>query len=102
MYGIRAIKLNAWEPLFAQRVSVLRAAEVRSLAARKYLDALCVFFWATTPVLISILTFMTYVLMGHQLTAAKVVHFSIVHFILSKSSFWSCAKDIGKESYEDC
>lgn len=39
---------------------------------RKYLDALCVYFWATTPVLISILTFTTYVALGHHLTAAKV------------------------------
>lgn len=39
---------------------------------RKYLDALCVYFWATTPVLISILTFTTYVGLGHHLTAAKV------------------------------
>jgi len=39
---------------------------------RKYLDALCVFFWATTPVLISIITFTTYSLMGNQLTAATV------------------------------
>ena len=30
------------------------------------------YFWATTPVLISVLTFATYVLMGKQLTAAKV------------------------------
>ena len=39
---------------------------------RKYLDAWCVYFWATTPVLISILTFTTYSLMGNKLTAAKV------------------------------
>lgn len=38
----------------------------------KYLDALCVYFWATTPVLISIMTFSTYVLLGNTLTAAKV------------------------------
>ena len=38
----------------------------------KYLDALCVYFWATTPVLISIMTFFTYVLLGNTLTAAKV------------------------------
>ena len=36
------------------------------------MDALCVYFWATTPVLISILTFTTYAVMGHKLTAAKV------------------------------
>ena len=49
-----------------------RAAELKSLSGRKYLDALCVYFWATTPVLISILTFTTYAALGHQLTAAKV------------------------------
>ena len=58
--------------MFSQRVTMLRSAEVRSLAARKYLDALCVFFWAATPVLISLLTFLTYVLLGNHLTAAKV------------------------------
>jgi ATP-binding cassette subfamily C (CFTR/MRP) protein 10 len=31
-----------------------------------------VYFWATTPVVISILTFSTYVLMGNKLTAATV------------------------------
>lgn len=53
-------------------IFVYRAKELSSLKGRKYLDALCVYFWATTPVLISILTFTTYVAMGHKLTAAKV------------------------------
>lgn len=46
--------------------------EMKYLKGRKYLDALCVYFWATTPVIISILTFATYVLLGNQLTAATV------------------------------
>lgn len=45
---------------------------MKYLKSLKYLDALCVYFWATTPVLMSILTFGTYVLLGHTLTAAKV------------------------------
>ena len=49
-----------------------RQRELKSLRGRKYLDALCVYFWATTPVLISILTFTTYVALGNHLTAAKV------------------------------
>ncbi len=53
-------------------VSLFRTAELKSLKGRKYLDALCVYFWATTPVLISILTFATYAAMGKELTAAKV------------------------------
>lgn len=50
----------------------IRDKELRYLKGRKYLDALCVYFWATTPVLISILTFGTYVLLGNKLTAATV------------------------------
>lgn len=72
LWGVRMIKMHAWEPLFQARVERVREEEVGFLRQRKYLDALCVFFWATTPVLVSVLTFVTYVLMGHQLTAAKV------------------------------
>lgn len=50
----------------------MREGELKYLKGRKYLDALCVYFWATTPVLISILTFGTYVLLGNNLTAATV------------------------------
>ena len=53
-------------------VCAYRTAELKSLKGRKYLDALCVYFWASTPVLISIITFATYVAMGNTLTAAKV------------------------------
>lgn len=50
----------------------LRENEIKYLRGRKYLDALCVYFWATTPVLISILTFATYVLVGNTLDAKTV------------------------------
>ena len=53
-------------------LSLYRLAELKSLKGRKYLDALCVYFWATTPVIISILTFTTYAALGNNLTAAKV------------------------------
>lgn len=69
---MRIIKFYAWEDYFADKVNAVRLKELKSLKGRKYLDALCVYFWATTPVLISILTFTTYVLMGNKLTAAKV------------------------------
>ena len=70
--GIRVLKFYAWENIFTDIINKLRSKELHSLKGRKYLDALCVYFWATTPVLISILTFTTYALLGHQLTAAKV------------------------------
>ncbi|CAI8012847.1 Multidrug resistance-associated protein 7, partial [Geodia barretti] len=70
--GIRVIKFYAWEKHFSSKIFELRGRELKSLKGRKYLDALCVYFWATTPVLISILTFTTYVALGNHLTAAKV------------------------------
>ncbi|XP_041353425.1 ATP-binding cassette sub-family C member 10-like [Gigantopelta aegis] len=70
--GIRVVKFYAWEDHFVEKINKLRDAELKSLKGRKYLDALCVYFWATTPVLISIITFTTFVLMGNKLTAAKV------------------------------
>ncbi|XP_014255576.1 multidrug resistance-associated protein 7 [Cimex lectularius] len=70
--GIKTIKLHVWENEFVQKVEGVRKQEMKFLSWRKYLDALCVYFWATTPVLISLLTFVTYTLTGNQLTASVV------------------------------
>ncbi|KAM9315294.1 ATP-binding cassette sub-family C member 10 isoform 2-T2 [Pholidichthys leucotaenia] len=72
LFGIRVIKFYNWEPHFTQKVAECRKQELSHLKTLKYLDALCVYTWAALPVVISILTFVTYVLLGHQLTAAKV------------------------------
>ncbi|XP_033736231.1 multidrug resistance-associated protein 7-like isoform X2 [Pecten maximus] len=72
LFGMRIVKFYTWENHFHSEIQRLRNAELKSLKGRKYLDAMCVYFWATTPVLISILTFTTYSLMGNPLTAAKV------------------------------
>ena len=58
--------------MFCDKVNNARKTELKHLAGRKYLDALCVYLWATTPVLISVLTFVTYAMLGNTLTAAKV------------------------------
>ncbi|XP_077869738.1 LOW QUALITY PROTEIN: ATP-binding cassette sub-family C member 10-like, partial [Saccoglossus kowalevskii] len=72
LFGIRVIKFFAWEKHFGDRIKSLRSDELQSLKGIKYLDAFCVYFWATTPVLISLLTFTTYAALGNTLTAAKV------------------------------
>ncbi|XP_053191606.1 ATP-binding cassette sub-family C member 10 isoform X2 [Scomber japonicus] len=72
LFGIRVIKFYNWEPHFTQKVADCRKQELSHLKALKYYDAMCVYTWAALPVVISILTFVTYVLLGHQLTAAKV------------------------------
>ncbi|NXO20870.1 MRP7 protein, partial [Cisticola juncidis] len=70
--GIRVIKFYAWEKHFSSRTNACRAAELQKLRAIGYLDALCVYMWAALPVVVSIAIFVTYVLLGHQLTATKV------------------------------
>nr|DBA27410.1 TPA: hypothetical protein GDO54_011565 [Pyxicephalus adspersus] len=70
--GIRVVKFYTWEEHFAGQLSILREKELRHLRAIKLLDAVCVYLWAALPVLVSIVTFVTFVLLGNQLTAAKV------------------------------
>lgn len=72
LHGIRALKLLAWEDQLAAILAVLRRKEVHFLSARKYLDALCVLFWAATPVWTSLSTFAFVVLIDHQITPAAV------------------------------
>nr|DAD45277.1 TPA_asm: hypothetical protein HUJ06_003507 [Nelumbo nucifera] len=69
---IRTLKMYAWEVLFSNRLMEIRSLEVKYLSTRKYLDAWCVFFWATTPTLFSLFTFGLFTLMGHPLNAATV------------------------------
>nr|XP_048699538.1 ATP-binding cassette sub-family C member 10 isoform X2 [Caretta caretta] len=70
--GMRVIKFYTWEQHFGARINACRAKELQKLRAIKYLDAVCVYLWAALPVVVSIVIFITYVLLGHQLTATKV------------------------------
>lgn len=87
LIGIRVLKFYNWEQHFAQKIGNHRKRELSRLKNLKYLDAVCVYTWAALPVVISILTFVTYVLLGNQLTAAKVCtsHPDIVSFLTSGS-----------------
>ena len=61
------------------QVNEARQEEVKALATRKYLDALCVYFWVATSLLFSLFTFGLFVLLGHKLTA-EVVFTSLALF----------------------
>ncbi len=67
------------EKIACFQVEEARQGELAALAVRKYLDALCVYFWAATSLLTSILTFSLFVLLGHALTA-EVVFTSLALF----------------------
>ncbi|CAK1601027.1 unnamed protein product [Parnassius mnemosyne] len=70
--GIRTIKIHVWEDYFIRRVSEARSKELYFLRGRKYLDAICVVLWATTPVLVAALTLGTHALRGKALGAPMV------------------------------
>ncbi|CAK9290745.1 unnamed protein product [Gordionus sp. m RMFG-2023] len=58
----KAVKMMHLENYFEERVTKARTEELKYVAKQKYLDALCVYFWATTPVLMSVSTFVSYIL----------------------------------------
>ncbi|XP_043706853.1 ABC transporter C family member 13 isoform X2 [Telopea speciosissima] len=70
--NIRTLKMYGWDLLFTNWLMETRSMEVKYLSTRKYLDAWCVFFWATTPTLFSLFTFGVFTLMGNTLDAATV------------------------------
>ena len=78
---LKIIKLLAWEPHFWKGIKQARQDEWIWLRRKKYLDAICVYFWATTPVLVSLLTF-GIVAMEHQTLSARVVFTSLTLFQL--------------------
>ncbi|XP_022998363.1 ABC transporter C family member 13 isoform X3 [Cucurbita maxima] len=69
---IHTLKTHGWELLFSDWLMKTRSLEVSYLSTRKYLDAWCVFFWATTPTLFSLFTFGLFSLLGYKLDAATV------------------------------
>jgi ATP-binding cassette, subfamily C (CFTR/MRP), member 1 len=66
--GIRVIKFFAWEDSFRQRIEAIREREMGALSRVRYLDALSTFFWVTTPILVSLASFSSFVLLGNELT----------------------------------
>ena len=91
VHGIKLFTTNQFFSVNEYNIIIIlavRKEELKYLGGRKYLDAVCVYFWATTPVIISILTFSTYTYMGHKLTAPVVslpqFKFSYIHIKFKK------------------
>ncbi|XP_046853046.1 multidrug resistance-associated protein 1-like isoform X2 [Xenia sp. Carnegie-2017] len=69
--GIKVLKLFAWETSFLEKTSRIRKNELRILRFFSYLNAILSFFMSSSPVLVSLATFATYVSLGNTLTASK-------------------------------
>ncbi|CAI6345762.1 unnamed protein product [Macrosiphum euphorbiae] len=60
--GIKVLKLYAWEPSFEQKVLDIRGKEIKILRRAAYLSAANSFIWGCAPFLVSLVTFVVYVL----------------------------------------
>ncbi|KAF7639382.1 hypothetical protein Mgra_00001051 [Meloidogyne graminicola] len=72
-HSMRTIKLNCWENYFENKINLIRQRELTYLRYIKFLDAICVYLWASAPILITMMMLATSTLiLNEQLTAAKV------------------------------
>ncbi|XP_063864017.1 ATP-binding cassette sub-family C member 3-like isoform X2 [Scylla paramamosain] len=71
--GIKVLKLYAWETSFSEQVKSFRDEEVKLLKRLAMYRSLHVFFFNTTPFIVSLATFATYLLVSeeNQLDAKK-------------------------------
>uniref|UniRef100_A0A7S4JUQ1 Uncharacterized protein n=1 Tax=Paramoeba aestuarina TaxID=180227 RepID=A0A7S4JUQ1_9EUKA len=69
--GIKVIKLYAWEESFLNKVEDVRNKELTTLRNASLIKAVTSFLWTSTPILVSVVTFATYVGYGGVLTADK-------------------------------
>ncbi|GFS01334.1 canalicular multispecific organic anion transporter 1, partial [Elysia marginata] len=70
--GIKVLKLYAWEPSFQKKILELRRLEVIELRKGAILASFNTLCWIISPVLVTVLSFVTYVLItGESLTPSK-------------------------------
>ncbi|CAI6346527.1 unnamed protein product [Macrosiphum euphorbiae] len=87
--GIKVLKLYAWEPSFEQKVLDIRGKEIKILRSAAYLSATTSFIWSCAPFLVSLVTFVVYVLsddshiLDAQTAFVSLSLFNILRFPLS-------------------
>ncbi|XP_015279485.1 PREDICTED: canalicular multispecific organic anion transporter 1 [Gekko japonicus] len=87
--GIKILKLFAWEPSFEQRIGQIRARELKGLLKFSYLQAISIFLFTCAPVIVSVVTFAVYVMVGEEnvLDAQKaftsIALFNVLRFPLT-------------------
>jgi ABC-type multidrug transport system fused ATPase/permease subunit len=70
---IVSMKMTGLEEAVLHASNAFRNKELWYLMQRKYLDAICVFLWATTPIIVPLATFMSTEYMNIELSAGDVI-----------------------------
>ena len=73
--AINSVKMSGLEDIVLKTANKFREEELKYLSRRKYLDSLCVFLWAATPILVPYATFITavYVMNNDSLSPSKII-----------------------------
>jgi ABC-type multidrug transport system fused ATPase/permease subunit len=71
LQGIRVVKAFAWEPSFRRVIGEARRQELEVLRSGLHLSAIESTSWAVVPVVVSLLTFGLFALLGGDLTAQR-------------------------------
>jgi len=69
--GMKVLKLYAWEQSFEEKIMEIRQKELVILKKYTYLGAVGTFTWTCAPFIVTLATFVTYVLVGNQLDSNK-------------------------------
>ncbi|GAC94350.1 ABC transporter [Pseudozyma hubeiensis SY62] len=82
--GIRVVKQFAWEQPYSDRIAELRAKEMSFHRVRLYLRSLNLALAFATPTIATVLSFITYALVGNELDAA-ILFSSLSFFTLLRT-----------------
>nr|XP_045598586.1 ATP-binding cassette sub-family C member 3-like isoform X1 [Procambarus clarkii] len=83
--GIKVLKLYAWENSFNNQVEDVRKAEIKVLKKSAYLQSFVVFIWLTTPYLVALISFITFLMSSEEnVLDAKTAFVSIALFNLMR------------------
>jgi ABC-type multidrug transport system fused ATPase/permease subunit len=70
--GIKALKLYAWEPSFEEQIAAIRSKEIKMLRKAAMLTAFTEFMMGMSPFLFTFASFVTWTLLGNELTPSTV------------------------------
>lgn len=89
--GMRVLKLYAWEPSFEKQIFGTRTKEMGILKSMALLNAGTYFVWSLVPFLVSLASYITFVLLGGELTPnvafVTVTLFNILRFPMAMCKF---------------
>lgn len=92
--GMKVLKLYAWEPSFEKMIFGTRAKEMDVLKKAALLNAGTYFVWSLAPFLVSLASYITFVLLGGVLTP-NIAFVSVALFNILRFPMAMCKRILG-------